>query len=164
MASEKSRYSAGSVCRSIANPLTLTLSALERTFLAYFRTSLAFSFLGVLVTQLFRIQSPLDPNPNLGFRKIGIPLACVCHVFAILTQVVGARRWWRQQCAMARGKVYCGGWELNSVGAFTGVVSCLVPDIPFFCSVYTGVDWNRELYYFCRPVSTQILLTGSTVT
>jgi hypothetical protein len=42
---------------------------------------------------------------------------------AILVALVGAYRFWRQQNAIARGKIHAGGWELNSVGILLGCVS-----------------------------------------
>ncbi|KAK2758768.1 hypothetical protein FQN54_003460 [Arachnomyces sp. PD_36] len=90
--------------------------ALERTYLAYIRTSMAFAFLGVIIAQLFRLQMKSDSGPALGFDDLGIPLACGCYGAAILIALMGSYRFWRQQSAMARGKVYAGGWELNSMG------------------------------------------------
>ena len=94
----------------------LRTAALERTFLGYLRTSLALSFLAVFIAQLFRLQHTPAPNPTLGFFLLGIPLASICVVTAILVILLGALRFWRQQNAMLRGKVHAGGWELNAIG------------------------------------------------
>ncbi|MCJ1242883.1 hypothetical protein MMC30_000079 [Trapelia coarctata] len=108
--------------------------ALERTYLAYFRISLALAILGVVIAQLFRLQnqvsklpsSPTSPsNPSnpaspthsaFGFFRLGIPLAAICHGTAILVTFIGGWRFWRQQNALARGKVHVGGWEIKTVG------------------------------------------------
>ncbi|KAE8552265.1 hypothetical protein EYB25_006159 [Talaromyces marneffei] len=96
--------------------------ALERTFLAYMRTSATFSIQGVLVAQLFRLQ-PSHPYlltlSRINFRSIGIPLSIAYQICAIVTALLGAYRFWRQQNAIARGKVLCGGWELTGIGIMT---------------------------------------------
>ncbi|KAL8670722.1 MAG: hypothetical protein Q9168_004749 [Polycauliona sp. 1 TL-2023] len=86
--------------------------ALERTYLGYLRTSLALAFLGVFIAQLFRLQHAVDPDPVFGFFVLGKPLSCICTAAAIVTNLLGAHRFWRQQNAMLRGKVLCGGWEV----------------------------------------------------
>jgi uncharacterized membrane protein YidH (DUF202 family) len=97
--------------------------ALERTFLAYIRTSLVITQQGVLIAQLFRLQAVESVADKLGFDQVGIPLSVTCHGVAILVALVGAYRFWRQQNAIARGKIHAGGWELNSVGILLGCVS-----------------------------------------
>lgn len=95
--------------------LTLSLAALERTFLGYLRTSLALSMLAVIIAQLFRLQHTETPNKIFGFFVLGIPLACVCIGAAIIVLLLGAYRFWRQQNAILRGKVHAGGWEINII-------------------------------------------------
>lgn len=98
-------------------------AALERTFLAYIRTSLVITQQGVLIAQLFRLQAAEDLADKLGFHQVGIPLSVTCHAVAILVALVGAFRFWRQQNAIARDKIHAGGWELNFVGILLGCVS-----------------------------------------
>lgn len=86
--------------------------ALERTYLGYFRTSLALAFLGVFIAQLFRLQHTPHPDPVFGFFILGIPLSCICTGAAILVNLLGSYRFWRQQNAMLRGKILSGGWEM----------------------------------------------------
>ena len=95
--------------------LQFSLTALERTFLGYFRTSLALSFLAVIIAQLFRLQHTEAPDKTLGFYVLGIPLASICIVAAILVLGLGAHRFWRQHNAILRGKVHAGGWEINAI-------------------------------------------------
>jgi uncharacterized membrane protein YidH (DUF202 family) len=90
--------------------------ALERTFLAYVRTSVVIAMLGVLIAQLFRLQGSPTPEDRLRFYEVGIPLSVTCHCVALLVALIGAYRFWRQQSAISRGKVHAGGWELNWVG------------------------------------------------
>ena len=105
---------------------TLTIStALERTYLAYMRTSLAFAILGTTTAQLFRLQSSDTPlDVNLGTFKLGIPLAGACHGTALLYALLGACHFWRQQTAIARGQVWAGGFELRIIGFWSMLVCC----------------------------------------
>ncbi|KZF25312.1 hypothetical protein L228DRAFT_280563 [Xylona heveae TC161] len=96
--------------------------ALERTFLGYLRTSLALSMIGVTITQLFRLQHALDPNPVLGYYVLGKPLGCLCLGSAIVVVLSGAFRCWRQQNAMVRRKILVGGWELKLIGTLTALI------------------------------------------
>jgi uncharacterized membrane protein YidH (DUF202 family) len=97
--------------------------ALERTFLGYLRTSLAFAVIGVIIAQLFRLQHTANPNKNLGFFVLGIPLATIFIIFGVVVLLVGAFRFWRQQNAMMRGKVYAGGWEIVGIMGVSVLVS-----------------------------------------
>ncbi|KAJ5400283.1 hypothetical protein N7465_010772 [Penicillium sp. CMV-2018d] len=111
----------------VGTPIDI-IKALERTFLAYIRTSTVIAMQGVLVAQLFRLQRPSHTVDRLSFYEVGIPLSVVCHFVAVVVALIGAFRFWRQQNAIARGKVYAGGWELNSVGIllFMVIVATLV--------------------------------------
>ncbi|KAL8987853.1 MAG: hypothetical protein Q9169_008641 [Polycauliona sp. 2 TL-2023] len=100
--------------------------ALERTYLGYLRTSLALAFLGVFIAQLFRLQHTENPDPVFGFFVLGKPLSCICTGAAIFTNLVGAHRFWRQQNAMLRGKVLCGGWEVYAT-ILTVLMVCYAP-------------------------------------
>ncbi|KAF2736609.1 hypothetical protein EJ04DRAFT_489485 [Polyplosphaeria fusca] len=86
--------------------------ALERTFLGYLRTSLAFAMSGVIIAQLFRLQHSISPSPSIGFFVLGIPLAATFIAFGALVLLFGAFRFWLQQNAMVRGKIYAGGWGI----------------------------------------------------
>ena len=98
-------------------------AALERTFLSYLRTSLALSFSSVLIAQFFRLQHTESPDRVLGFFVLGIPLAGICAGAAIAVILLGLFRFWRQQNAILRGKVYAGGWEMNVIGLAVSLVS-----------------------------------------
>jgi uncharacterized membrane protein YidH (DUF202 family) len=86
--------------------------ALERTFLSYLRTSLALSMIGVTIAQLFRLQHSPAPSAIFGYFVAGEPLAGCFIAAAVVVVLVGAVRFWRQQTAMVRGKVWAGGWEV----------------------------------------------------
>ncbi|KAJ6093595.1 hypothetical protein N7486_008884 [Penicillium sp. IBT 16267x] len=112
------------ICRLWTHNVTLTVPrksnrdhlALERTFLAYIRTSVVIAMQGVVIAQLFRLQRAPSDQDRLRFYQVGIPLAVSCHGVAVLVALIGAFRFWRQQNAISLGKIHAGGWELNSVG------------------------------------------------
>ncbi|KAL4883834.1 hypothetical protein BJY04DRAFT_216169 [Aspergillus karnatakaensis] len=108
--------------------------ALERTFLAYIRTSVILAMQGVLIAQLFRLQSA-STNTGLGYHQVGVPLSVTCHGAAMITAVLGAHRFWKQQSAIALGKVYAGGWELNCIGFLTTAITL----VTFILSVLVAV-------------------------
>lgn len=72
--------------------------------------------LGTLIAQLLRLQHSANPEPTIGFYEIGVPLATACNGVAAIVVLLGAYRFWRQQNALARGKVYAGGWEVVGIG------------------------------------------------
>ncbi|KAJ5966855.1 hypothetical protein N7501_003103, partial [Penicillium viridicatum] len=138
----------GKLTRIWTHSVTLTVPhkssrdyfALERTFLAYIRTSLVVAQQGVLIAQLFRLQAAEALADRLGFRRVGTPLSVACHCVAILVALVGAYRFWRQQNAISRGRIYAGGWELNSVGILLGCITLTVLIVSVAIIVETDID------------------------
>ena len=104
--------------------LTVSIIACERTFLAYFRTASWLAMIGVMVAQLFRLNDDLQRG-SFGFYRASRGLAAMLVGSTIVIVLVGAIRFWRQQTAMARGKVWAAGWELNLTGFLYGAVSCM---------------------------------------
>ena len=81
---------------------------------------------GVIIAQLFRLQHSETPNPELGYYVLGVPLAATFIAFGMVVLFIGAFRFWRQQNALARGKVHAGGWEITAIMAISILVSlCL---------------------------------------
>ncbi|EGD96659.1 hypothetical protein TESG_04092 [Trichophyton tonsurans CBS 112818] len=117
--------------------------ALERTYLAYMRTSLTFAMVGVLIAQLFSLNHAVVHNADFGFHRVGKPLACVCHLLAILVAVAGAYRFWRQQHALARGRVHAGGREVN----FIGLVSAAVVAVIFVLVIMISARRDAEMVF-----------------
>ena len=70
------------------------------------------SMVGVTVTQLFRLQHSISPDLDFGFFVLGKPVGVTFIGASIVMSLVGAFRFYRQQNAMLRGKVYAGGWEV----------------------------------------------------
>ncbi|KAM4054819.1 AAA domain-containing protein [Hirsutella rhossiliensis] len=83
--------------------------SLERTFLAWLRTSLAFASIGIAVTQLFRLNTSLSDGHDDGvnkatLRRMGKPLGATFLALSILTLLLGFRRYFRGQEWVVRGK------------------------------------------------------------
>lgn len=87
--------------------------ALERTFLAWLRTSLAFASIGIAITQLFRLNTtiseregykPDNPPNTYNLRQVGKPLGATFLAIAIVVLAVGARRYFESQYWIIRGK------------------------------------------------------------
>ncbi|KAK4215995.1 hypothetical protein QBC37DRAFT_417891 [Rhypophila decipiens] len=80
--------------------------ALERTFLAWLRTSLAFASIGIAITQLFRLNTSLagDATQSDTLRHLGKPLGSTFLGISILTLFLGYKRYLQAQHWVIRGK------------------------------------------------------------
>ena len=85
--------------------------ALERTFLAYIRTSNSFVLLGVVIVQLFILA---DAN-----RTTGIVFAAFVSTMATLVAMLGCARYFYQQKLLLRGRTTAGGWDVHLIWAST---------------------------------------------
>ena len=79
--------------------------ALERTYLGWFRTSVAIGSFGVVVAQLFILQA-VDPGKG---KILGGLLSCG----AIVTSLLGCIRYFRQQRLLTQHKTLAGGWHVT---------------------------------------------------
>ncbi|KAI0466987.1 hypothetical protein F4859DRAFT_518606 [Xylaria cf. heliscus] len=79
--------------------------ALERTFLAWLRTSLAFASIGIAITQLFRLNSSLaNEQTEHHFRRLGRPLGATFIGISILVLLLGYQRFYQPQQWLLKGK------------------------------------------------------------
>ncbi|KAK8874111.1 DNA-binding protein SMUBP-2 [Apiospora arundinis] len=81
--------------------------ALERTFLAWLRTSLAFASIGIAVTQLFRLNVSLaegDDKALQTIRRLGKPLGATFLGISILILLLGYQRYFQSQQWILRKK------------------------------------------------------------
>ncbi|KAI1083263.1 hypothetical protein F5B20DRAFT_453698 [Whalleya microplaca] len=82
--------------------------ALERTFLAWLRTSLAFASIGIAITQLFRLNTSIidaQDDPRLHtVRHIGTPLGATFLGISILVLFLGYHRYYQSQQWVMKGK------------------------------------------------------------
>ncbi|KAF2964393.1 hypothetical protein GQX73_g9188 [Xylaria multiplex] len=79
--------------------------AVERTFLAWLRTSLAFASIGIAITQLFRLNASLaNEQTNQHFRRLGKPLGTAFIGISILVLLLGYQRFYQPQQWLLKGK------------------------------------------------------------
>ncbi|KAK4499689.1 hypothetical protein PRZ48_010207 [Zasmidium cellare] len=94
----------------------------ERTFLGYLRTSVALSMLGAVIAQLYRLTHSPHPDPVFGFFVLSKPICGILQCSALGMVLLGAIRYFRQQAAMATGKVFAGGWEVLTIVIFSSAL------------------------------------------
>ncbi|KAI1148860.1 hypothetical protein F4825DRAFT_464565 [Nemania diffusa] len=79
--------------------------AVERTFLAWLRTSLAFASIGIAITQLFRLNASLtDGQTDQHYRRLGRPLGATFIGISILVLLLGYQRFYEPQQWLLKGK------------------------------------------------------------
>lgn len=80
--------------------------ALERTFLAWLRTSLAFASIGIAITQLFRLNTSLTEDDGKAdrLRHLGKPLGATFLAISILILFLGYKRYLSAQWWVIQGK------------------------------------------------------------
>ncbi|KAM0332425.1 hypothetical protein ACHAQA_002706 [Verticillium albo-atrum] len=83
--------------------------ALERTFLAWLRTSLAFASIGIAVTQLFRLNTSLpgtgkEDAAAVTLRRLGKPLGATFLGISIVILFLGYHRYFHVQRWIIAGK------------------------------------------------------------
>ncbi|KAK4132242.1 hypothetical protein BT67DRAFT_443836 [Trichocladium antarcticum] len=80
--------------------------ALERTFLAWLRTSLSFASIGIAITQLFRLNTSLDGETKQAetLRHMGKPLGATFLAVSILILLLGYNRYLQGQSWVIKGK------------------------------------------------------------
>ena len=84
--------------------------ALERTFLAWLRTSLSFASIGIAITQLFRLNTSLQngdgssPIDGSQLHHVGKPLGATFIGISIIILFIGFHRYFESQHYVIRGK------------------------------------------------------------
>ncbi|KAG0137514.1 hypothetical protein HOY82DRAFT_477439 [Tuber indicum] len=86
--------------------------ALERTYLAYHRTSLVFAISAAITAQLAVIQQTPTPSTTFGFHRIGKPISISLVCFSLAISILGVLRWWKLQRGLLRGVAVAGGIEV----------------------------------------------------
>jgi uncharacterized membrane protein YidH (DUF202 family) len=110
---------------------------------------------GVVIAQLFRLQHALLPNPSLGFFVLGIPLAST-FIGGGAVILLGVFRFWRQQSATIRGKVWAGGWEITAIIILIIVVSVMLFFLLLSVCRLTVVVGELSLAVFAFTAATNI--------
>ncbi|KAL8951261.1 MAG: hypothetical protein Q9222_002763 [Ikaeria aurantiellina] len=124
--------------------------ALERTFLAWLRTSLAFASIGIAITQLFRLNTtitereglmPTNPPNAHRLKEIGKPLGATFLGIAIVVLLVGGRRYFESQYWIIRGKFPA---SRGSIFLVTFIAAALiVASLVIVCTVDPSVFEKR---------------------
>lgn len=122
--------------------------ALERTFLAWLRTSLSFASIGIAVTQLFRLNTSISNNDSASshaftpatnlrdpfwiqpqavsnydykrLRQVGKPLGATFLGISILILLLGFHRYFESQHYVIRGKFPASRGSIVIVAALSG--------------------------------------------
>src|ERR1700760_3087467 len=68
---------------------------------------------GIVVAQLLRLNTGGSGGSDQTVG--GVPLAAAFISGSIVVVLVGAIRFWRQQTAMAKGRIFAGGWEMMAI-------------------------------------------------
>ncbi|KAI9892036.1 MAG: hypothetical protein M1814_002231 [Vezdaea aestivalis] len=109
--------------------------ALERTYLAWLRTSLAFASIGIAITQLFRLNSTIagaqPDEPARGYlhlRQVGKPLGATFLAISIVVLFVGFHRYFEAQHWIIRGKFPASRGSIALIAAISAglIVTSLV--------------------------------------
>ncbi|KFY87016.1 hypothetical protein V500_07243 [Pseudogymnoascus sp. VKM F-4518 (FW-2643)] len=105
--------------------------ALERTFLAWLRTSLAFASIGIAITQLFRLNTTIAPGDGtaaqptasaLHFRSLGKPLGAAFLGISIVVLLIGFHRYFEAQHWVTKGKFPASRGSIALVAAVAGAL------------------------------------------
>lgn len=105
------------------------MTALERTFLAYIRTSNALASLSIAIFQLTRLSSssstssPASPLPP-GINRLQRAATLLMMLGAVIVTLVGCERFLIGQKMVEIGRCRGGGFDLVGVGGWFAVVSC----------------------------------------
>ncbi|KAI9813471.1 MAG: hypothetical protein M1827_004147 [Pycnora praestabilis] len=100
--------------------------ALERTFLAWLRTSLSFASIGIAVTQLFRLNTTISSRDadtgQIRLRQVGKPLGATFLAISIVILFVGFHRYFESQHWIIKGKFPASRGSVAVVAAMAGLL------------------------------------------
>lgn len=114
--------------------------SIERTFLAWLRTSLSFASIGIAITQLFRLNTslekthqrhesdaPSEPNvqvvsPQAHLRHLGKPLGATFIGISIVMLLIGFHRYFEAQHYVIRGKFPASRGSIVVVSVIAGAL------------------------------------------
>ncbi|XXG93914.1 hypothetical protein Hte_000164 [Hypoxylon texense] len=109
--------------------------ALERTFLAWLRTSLSFASIGIAITQLFRLNTSIgvDDARFQTIRHIGKPLGATFLGISIIILLLGYRRYYMGQQWVIKGKFPASRGTIVIVS----VIACALIVVSLFVVLFT---------------------------
>ena len=103
-----------------------SVTALERTYLAHFHTSIALIEVSIYISQWYTLSgaSGFGIAPDTGLQYIGRLLSSTLIVWATVVIAIGAYRFFKmQECMLKGARIKAGGWELCLEGFGIAVVS-----------------------------------------
>ncbi|QDS76124.1 hypothetical protein FKW77_006848 [Venturia effusa] len=102
--------------------------ALERTFLAWLRTSLSFASIGIAITQLFRLNTSIIGGKEPRLHHVGKPLGSTFIAISIVILFIGFHRYFESQHYVIRGKFPASRGSIILVAGIAGalIVASLV--------------------------------------
>ncbi|KAI0842889.1 hypothetical protein F5Y06DRAFT_256353 [Hypoxylon sp. FL0890] len=109
--------------------------ALERTFLAWLRTSLSFASIGIAITQLFRLNTSIneDDSTFVTLRRVGKPLGATFIGVSIIILLLGYRRYYQGQQWVIKGKFPASRGTIVIVS----VIACALIVVSLFVVLFT---------------------------
>jgi uncharacterized membrane protein YidH (DUF202 family) len=110
-------------------PLLTANSHLERTFLAWLRTSLSFASIGIAITQLFRLNTSISGGGKVSqLHHVGKPLGSTFIAISIVILFIGFHRYFESQHYVIRGKFPASRGSIILVAGIAGalIVASLV--------------------------------------
>ncbi|EIN12482.1 hypothetical protein PUNSTDRAFT_61368 [Punctularia strigosozonata HHB-11173 SS5] len=94
----------------------------ERTFLAYVRTSIAITSMGVALVQLFKLST----EPSTAAHRYARPLGAVIVVVGLMTLLIGIVRYFSTQRTLLEGKFPAARYTITFISLTLGAVTCVV--------------------------------------
>ncbi|ODQ52774.1 hypothetical protein SAICODRAFT_80914 [Saitoella complicata NRRL Y-17804] len=104
----------------------------ERTFLAYLRTSLSFTAIGVALTQLFRLPAPSTGQSSETQRRlhaVGKPLGATMVMASLLVLGLGVWRYFVSQHWLTKGQFPASQgtvWIITLLGVMVAIVAFVI--------------------------------------
>ncbi|RDI77168.1 hypothetical protein Vi05172_g12837 [Venturia inaequalis] len=97
--------------------------ALERTFLAWLRTSLSFASIGIAITQLFRLNTSISGGGKESkLHHVGKPLGSTFIAISIVILFIGFHRYFESQHYVIRGKFPASRGSIILVAGIAGAL------------------------------------------
>jgi len=100
--------------------------ALERTFLAWLRTSLSFASIGIAITQLFRLNTSISgggsTHATSNLHHVGKPLGSTFIAISIVILFIGFHRYFESQHYVIRGKFPASRGSIMAVSLIAGAL------------------------------------------
>lgn len=113
----------GTLIHAAMNPNPLLTRLIERTFLAWLRTSLSFASIGIAITQLFRLNTSITGGGKESkLHHVGKPLGSTFIAISIVILFIGFHRFFESQHYVIRGKFPASRGSIILVAGIAGAL------------------------------------------